>query len=88
MLGIWNQESGMRNSQPFQMSPVGTVLYSFIVFFFFVSRSSIRITIIILSPTLQNIEQNVSETVADQGIKEPLSSLAFCCYSNVSLAVT
>ena len=82
--GMWNQECGMRNSEPFQMSPVGgycTVLY------FFVSRSSIRITIIISSLTLQDIEQHVSETLADQGIKEPPSSLAFCCYSNVSSAV-
>ena len=29
------QESRMRNSQPFQMSPVGAVLYGFIVCFFF-----------------------------------------------------
>ena len=49
------------------MSPVGAVLYS-----------SIRITIIILSLTLQDIEQNFSKTLADQSIKEPLSSLAFC----------
>ena len=41
---------------------------------FFISRSSIRITIIISSLTLQDIKQNVSETLADQGIKEPLLS--------------
>ena len=86
---VRNLESGIRNAEFATLSNVAcwnsiVQFYSF----FFVSRSSIRITIIILSSTLQDIEQNVSETVADQGIKEPLSSLAFCCYSNVSLAVT
>ena len=31
-LEIWNQESGMRNSQPFQMSPVGG--YCIFLYFF------------------------------------------------------
>ena len=68
-LGIWNPESGVRN--PFKchlLEQYFKVLYSF-----FVSRSAIRTIIIISSLTLQDIEQNVSETLADQGIKEPVS---------------
>ena len=66
-----NLESGMRNSQPFQRH----LLEHIVLFYtFFISRNSIRITKIISSLTLQDIEQNVSETSA--------------CYSNVSSAAT
>ena len=66
--GIWNPESGMRNSQPFQMSPI-------VYFYTFFSRSPIRIIIIISTRTLQDIEQNVLEALADQGVKKPLIEL-------------
>ena len=69
-LEIWNQESGMRNSQPFQMSPI-------VYFYTFFSRSPIRIIIIISTRTLQDIEQNVLETLADQGIKGTPIELSF-----------
>ena len=45
--GIWNPESRMRYSQLVQMSPVGA--YCIVLSFFFISRSLIRITIIISS---------------------------------------
>ena len=62
--GIRNPECGIRNRFNVICS---SILYSF-------SRNSIRITIILLSLTLQYIEQNASETLA--------------CYSNVSSAAT
>ena len=80
--GIRNPECGIRNH--FKCNLLEHILQFYT---FFVSRSSIRITIIISPLTLQDIAQNVSETLADEGIKEPLSNLAFCCYSNVSSAV-
>ena len=67
--GILNPECGIRNL--FKCHPLEHIVYFYT---FFVSRSSIRITIIISSLTLQDIEQNVSETLA--------------CYSNVSSAAT
>ena len=56
-----NPESGMWNSQPFQCHLLEHTLKFYT---FFTSRNSIRITIIISSLTLQDIEQNVSETLA------------------------
>ena len=68
---VERKESGMRNSQPFQCD----LLEHTVQFYtFFISRNSIRITIIISSLTLQEIEQNVSETLA--------------CSSKVSSAAT
>ena len=69
--GMRNPESGMRNSQPFQCHLLEHIVYFYT---FFISRNSVRITIIISSLTLQDIEQNVSETLA--------------CYSKVSSAAT
>ena len=60
---VEGKESGIRNVEfaTLSMSPVGAYC---IVYTFFISRNSIRITIIISSLTLQDIEQNVSETLA------------------------
>ena len=73
---VEGKESGIRNAQfaTLSMSPVGG--YCIVLYFLYEpnSRNSIRITIIISSLTLQDIEQNVSETLA--------------CYSHVSSAAT
>ena len=64
LLALWkvrNPESGMRNSQPFQCHLLEHTVYFYT---FFISRNSIRITIIFSSLTFQDIEQNVSETLA------------------------
>ena len=65
---VERQESGMRNAEFATLWNVTCwrILYTFILFF--ISRSSIRITMIISSLTLLDIKQNVSETLADQGI--------------------
>ena len=68
---VERKESGMRNSQPFQCHLLEHIVYFYT---FFISRNSVRITIIISSLTLQHIEENVSETLA--------------CYSKVSSAAT
>ena len=67
---VERQESGMRNAEFGIRNPFKCHLLEDIVYFyrFFISRSSIRITMIISSLTLQDIKQNVSETLADQGI--------------------
>ena len=75
----------MRNSQPFQMSPVGEY---YIVYTFLISRSPILITITISSLSSQDIEQNVSETLAVviKALRNPYRAL--CSYSNVYSAGT
>ena len=68
---VERQESGIRNAECGIRNPFKCHLLEDIVYFhtfFFISRSSIRITMIISSLTLQDIKQNVSETLADQGI--------------------
>ena len=60
--GIRNAECGIRN--PFKCHLLEDIVYFYP--FFFISRSSIRITMIISSLTLQDIKQNVSETLADK----------------------
>ena len=71
--GMRNPESGIRNAE---FATLQCHLLEHIVYFytFFTSRNSARITIIISSLTLQDIEQNVSKTLA--------------CYSKVSPAAT
>ena len=68
--GIRNPECGIRN--PFNVT-CWSILYNFILSL--LAENSIRITIIISSLTLQDIEQNVSE-------------LTLAGYSNVSSAAT
>ena len=72
---VEGKESGIRNAEfaTISMAPVGG--YCIVLYFLYEPNSrKIRITIIISSSTLQDIEQNVSETLA--------------CYSNVSSAAT
>ena len=70
---VERQESGIRNPKCGIRNPFKCHLLEHIVYFF-ISRSSIRITVIISSLTLQDIKQNVLETLTDQGINKPLSS--------------
>ena len=65
---VERQKSGIRNLQCGIRNPFKCHLLEHIVYFF-ISQSSIRINVIISSLTLQDIKQNVLETVADQGIK-------------------
>ena len=62
---VRNLESGIRN-----LSNTHLLEYSF-----FICRKSFRIYNNCLAFTLQDIEQNVLEALADQGIKKPVIEL-------------
>ena len=67
------RESGIRNPEFVTLSYVTCwrLLYSFILFQLGEAQFALQYS----SLTSQDIEQNVSETLADQGIKEPLSNV-------------
>ena len=69
-MGIWNPESGIRNAE---FAIIQILTCQSIPFLFF--ENHFAFTIIISSFTLQDIEQNVLEALADQGIKKPLIEL-------------
>ena len=81
--GIGNPVCGIRNR--FKCHLLANIIYFYT---FSISRSPVRITITISSLTSQDIEQNVSETLAVviKVLRSPYRT--FCCYSKVYSAVT